>query len=144
MKTLKIKDTEKTKYFLSLVDSNVAMDYIDRELVRTLESIGGDDLIKNATIYELSESGLVWVTLRSDRLYDFISSHKKGSVVGTKLMLSLNKQTCFPLHGYFDVSISIDLYCDLPDEDLEMFETMGKIHRNITPARIEKSVFCEI
>jgi hypothetical protein len=49
----------------------------------------------------------------------------------------------FPQYGA-EIRIFIELKCDLPEDDLMLFEAMGKVDTEYHQATSTKSVFCAI
>jgi len=41
------------------------------------------------------------------------------------------------------IDITFTIYCELPIEDFQTLDMLGKVHRSITPSVVSESIFCE-
>jgi len=138
----KVKNFTFEKNLINALSSKVIVQSIEETVNDFANSCGIED-IEPVHNYKLTTDGLHLVQFRDDRLYDFITTSKNGCVVSDRLECNLTKRMVFPQYGDVQIRVKVDFICDLPEEDMEMFEIMGKVHTDVTPATIHKSVFCE-
>jgi len=60
--------------------------------------------------------------------------------------VNCNKQyiTTLVSHGGIALRVSLFAYMNITEDDMETLDLLGKVHREVIPARIETSIFCEV
>lgn len=73
--------------------------------------------------------------------YDNITLNKNSAVSSQSIVCEITNHV--KIKGV-DVVLRLYVSCPLPEEDLLTLTQLGKVHEQIIPARIERSIYCEI
>ena len=87
--------------------------------------------------------GYIFLEADSNTLYDQLIEDLDAGVVGQQLQSRKTRTICFPQYDV-KLDIRLDLSCDLPSDDMALFEVMGKVETEYHQATVSKTVFCDI
>jgi len=128
--------------FVTALDSQPIVDGIKSSIEKIFKRAGmPDSELDSLDNSNLDGNSFLYMPKESDCFYDYLISSKKASVVGIKLQEDNWFNMVFPDYGA-EIRICIELRCELPEDDLMLFEAMGKVDTEYSPASTTKRVFC--
>jgi len=136
-----VKKAEQMAPFLKSANSPV-WDGVMTTFKRLYDECGAGDLFEDDWISSGSDPFFIYNSVRGEEFYDFLTQSKKAGVVGLDLQAGLRQVIVFPDYG-FSITVDLEVSCPLPEEDIELFEDMGKIEHD-RGSYDERSVFCSL
>jgi hypothetical protein len=70
--------------------------------------------------------------------------NQETTSISDSISSRVTKTMVWVSHDMTETDISFSINCPLPEEDFKTLDMLGKVHRELVPSRVEKSIYCEI
>ena len=84
------------------------------------------------------------IQIHDDKCYDWLMNQKETYLDNSDINCRKTHKMVFVSHQMVEIELVVFVYCRIPKDDYNTLDLLGKVHREIIPARVQESIYCEI